>query len=261
EAQFHFRVAAAGFDVADRTIDVQIRASPRLEVLRSIVRIGQLRVRRFRQGARENADVFQRAQLAVANRAAGSGRRRSGVPTVIVQFIQLRVGHSQAEIRGATMASQAFGAAWIMPELSSLPPRVLILDGKFFLVKDEHAGGKRRQLWHYPSRAECLTCHSRAANFGLGVTDPQLDKLNDYGGDAAPSASASGSTIRDSQLRTLKHIGVFTGTLPKSSDPKLADPYDAAQNLEARARSYLHVNCSVCHVEAGGGNAKMELGF
>jgi putative heme-binding domain-containing protein len=39
------------------------------------------------------------------------------------------------------------------------------------------------------------------------------------------------------------------------------DPYDSSRDLDQRARSYLHVNCSVCHVEAGGGNSKMELGF
>src|SRR5439155_24262282 len=107
----------------------------------------------------------------------------------------------------------------------------------------------RRQVWHYPSRAECMTCHSRAANFVLGVTVPQLTHVHDYGG------------IRDNQLRTLQHIGLFTGTLPKPSDPGLVDPYDPAQDLDKRARSYLHANCSVCHVDAGGGNSKMELGF
>ena len=37
------------------------------------------------------------------------------------------------------------------------------------------------------------------------------------------------------------------------------DPRDESQDLELRARTYLHVNCSVCHVEAGGGNSRMQL--
>src|SRR5207245_4495063 len=42
---------------------------------------------------------------------------------------------------------------------------------------------------------------------------------------------------------------------------KLVDPYDPTQDLALRARSYLHSNCAQCHVEAGGGNAQMELEF
>ena len=114
------------------------------------------------------------------------------------------------------------------------------------LVQD----GTRRQTWRYPSRVECMTCHSRAANFVLGFTDLQLNKAHDYGG------------IRDHQLRTLEHIGVFAKPLSKRKETlTLVDPYDTNQSVDARARSYLHVNCSVCHVEAGGGNAKMELGL
>jgi uncharacterized repeat protein (TIGR03806 family) len=107
----------------------------------------------------------------------------------------------------------------------------------------------RRQVWRFPSRTECMTCHSRAAEFVLGVTEMQLNKVHDYG------------AVRHNQLHTLQHIGVLTGTLPKSATNALVDPYDANESLDARARSYLHVNCSVCHVEAGGGNSKMELGF
>jgi putative heme-binding domain-containing protein len=115
--------------------------------------------------------------------------------------------------------------------------------------------------WRFPSRTECMACHSRAANFVLGFTELQLNRTNDYG------------TVRDSQLRTLEHIGLFVAKESggsSSANPfrkaqrakeKLVDPYDSTQDLEARARSYLHVNCSVCHIEAGGGNAKMELGI
>jgi putative heme-binding domain-containing protein len=65
------------------------------------------------------------------------------------------------------------------------------------------------------------------------------------------------------QIRTLEHIGLFSNTPEKGRrrGGTLVNPYDASETAEARARSYLHVNCSVCHVEAGGGNAKMELGI
>lgn len=106
-----------------------------------------------------------------------------------------------------------------------------------------------RQSWRFPSRMECMACHSRAANFVLGFTELQLHKMHNYG------------KVRDEQLRSLEHLGLFNGYKFKASKPKLVNAYDSSADLEARARSYLHVNCSVCHVEAGGGNAKMELGF
>jgi mono/diheme cytochrome c family protein len=43
--------------------------------------------------------------------------------------------------------------------------------------------------------------------------------------------------------------------------PRLVDPYDKQADLNLRARSYLHANCSQCHVEAGGGNAQIDLEF
>jgi len=125
-------------------------------------------------------------------------------------------------------------------------------DEQEFIIQDRRAPrAVRRQVWRYPSRAECLACHSRAAHFVLGLTEPQLNKVHDYG------------AVRDNQLRTLQHLGVLAKSLskPPSELPTLADPYDSGQILDVRARSYLHANCSVCHVEAGGGNAKMELAF
>ena len=57
--------------------------------------------------------------------------------------------------------------------------------------------GVRKQTWHYPSRAECMVCHSRAANWVLGLTELQMNKVHDYG------------KVRDNQLRTLEHLGVL----------------------------------------------------
>jgi uncharacterized repeat protein (TIGR03806 family) len=123
-------------------------------------------------------------------------------------------------------------------------------DAELKLPKPETGAGGIRK-WRFPSRAECLACHARAATFVLGLTELQMNRDRDYGG------------IRDNQLRALQHVGLFTGapSSPPSARPHLVDPYDSAQDLNARARSYLQANCSVCHVEAGGGNSKMELGF
>jgi len=120
-------------------------------------------------------------------------------------------------------------------------------DAEFTVRDSNRSGAKRKQTWHYPSRVECMACHGRAANFVLGFTAAQLNRTRDYAG------------VRDNQLRALHHAGVFNGNKPSPPKTALVDPYDTNEALEARARSYLHVNCSVCHVEAGGGNAKMEL--
>jgi hypothetical protein len=49
--------------------------------------------------------------------------------------------------------------------------------------------------------------------------------------------------------------------VPPTKLKALANPYDKSQPLDARAKAYLHANCSVCHVEAGGGNSAMQLDF
>lgn len=93
---------------------------------------------------------------------------------------------------------------------------------KMFTVADAQApGGKRAQTWHYPSRAECMVCHSRAANFVLGLSVLQMNKDHDYG------------RVIDNQLRALEHIGVFRTSR--------ANPFEEArkhvQALQKTARS------------------------
>ncbi len=141
------------------------------------------------------------------------------------------------------------------------------------------ATGVREQLWHYPSRAECMVCHSRAANFVLGLCEMQMNKDHTY---------PNGRT--DNQLRVLEHLGLLTvdwarevapaadaaeqqqpqqrtaqpsPLLPRSPEqlPKLPNPFDPSQPLDRRVKAYLHSNCASCHVEAGGGNAPMQLHY
>jgi uncharacterized repeat protein (TIGR03806 family) len=117
-------------------------------------------------------------------------------------------------------------------------------------IADPHApGGRRQQTWHVPSRNECMVCHSRAAAFVLGLRTEQINRLHNYGG------------IEDNQLRAFDHAGMFTEPLPKPAGEfkSLADPYDRSADVDPRARAYLHVNCSVCHVDSGGGNSRMVL--
>ena len=118
------------------------------------------------------------------------------------------------------------------------------------LVDDPNNPGQQRELaYHISSHSECMFCHSRAAGFSLGMQTPQLNRAHDY---------ALGS---DNQLDTLNHLGVFTEPLKqKPADlTRLADPYNPADDINDRARSYLHANCSHCHVGAGGGNAQILL--
>ncbi len=78
-----------------------------------------------------------------------------------------------------------------------------------------------------------------------------MNRDHDYGG------------IADNQLRTFAHIGLFKKPLPKQPAAYQAypDPFDRAADLNARARTYLQVNCSICHVADGGGNSLIDLAY
>jgi uncharacterized repeat protein (TIGR03806 family) len=107
----------------------------------------------------------------------------------------------------------------------------------------------KTQRWHFPSRAECMVCHSRAANYTLGLSTAQMNRAHAYGD----------ATLN--QLEALEAWGLLKDKLakPASDLPRLTDPGDTTASLELRARSYLHANCAHCHVEAGGGNAQFQI--
>jgi uncharacterized repeat protein (TIGR03806 family) len=109
------------------------------------------------------------------------------------------------------------------------------------------------QTWTYPSRNECVTCHTEAAGRSLGL---ELGQLNfDF---VYPSTNRLAN-----QLKTLDHIGVLDRPLgkPVAQLPAYPDPYGADGSVELRARAYLHANCSGCHRPKGGGRGALDLRF
>ena len=116
-------------------------------------------------------------------------------------------------------------------------------------VRDPNAqNGSRMQIWRFSSRTECLLCHTTRGGSIYGFNPPQLDREHVYG------------TVSDNQLRTLRHIGLFPD-VAKEPSHKIVNPYDETENLEARARAYLHINCAHCHRRGGGGTAAMDVQY
>lgn len=117
-----------------------------------------------------------------------------------------------------------------------------------FKVEDPDApGGHRVQAWRFPSRNECIICHTTRGGSVYGFKPAQLDKDHDYGGTTT------------NQLAALQQLGLFAGPVEKVR--KIPNPYDADVPLEDRARAYLHVNCAHCHQRGGGGTAAIELPY
>jgi uncharacterized repeat protein (TIGR03806 family) len=116
----------------------------------------------------------------------------------------------------------------------------LLADGLSEVIPVKTARGVRRQTWNYPSRADCLTCHTHSARFVLGVKTRQLNGVFRY----------PGSRVTDNQLRTWNHLGMFRSPLDENGIgrlARLADVGDRAAGVEVRARSYLDANCANCH--------------
>ncbi|MDR3456313.1 MAG: PQQ-dependent sugar dehydrogenase [Verrucomicrobiae bacterium] len=99
----------------------------------------------------------------------------------------------------------------------------------------------RTQVWHYPSRSECLACHSVAGGYGLGFNTAQLNRDLTYG------------TLTTNQISALSAAGYFSA--PVTNDVHsllaLAAATNTAYSLEFRTRSFLAANCSQCHQPGG----------
>jgi glucose/arabinose dehydrogenase len=101
-------------------------------------------------------------------------------------------------------------------------------------------GTNRNQVWRYPSRSECLVCHTPNSSFALGFNSSQLNRDSVYNG------------ATENQIVALSRAGYLTGNIgDPAALPKLAPASDASVSLEHRVRSYLAANCVQCHQPGG----------
>jgi uncharacterized repeat protein (TIGR03806 family) len=111
-------------------------------------------------------------------------------------------------------------------------------------------GGSREQLYEYPSRTDCLRCHTEADGFVLGVRTLQLNGNFEY-----PDAT-------DNQLRSWNNIGLFSSDI---GDATAYDAYPALDDVMVasrdRSRAYLAVNCAPCHQPGGPAPTSMDLRY
>ncbi|MEI6231938.1 MAG: C25 family cysteine peptidase [Planctomycetota bacterium] len=115
------------------------------------------------------------------------------------------------------------------------------------------ATGTRSVTWRYPSRIECLTCHTVNSGGVLGLKTRQQNCNLTY-----PTTG-----ITDNQLRTFNHVGLLNPVIQESAIAtytKLVNVNDTTATLDARARSYIDANCALCH-RPGGTNAAFDARY
>lgn len=120
----------------------------------------------------------------------------------------------------------------------------LLVSGLTEAVTIATATGTRTQTWTYPSRQDCLSCHTVPAGGVLGLKTRQSNR--DFG------YAATGVT--DNQLRTWSHIGLLSPAIEESqisSYPRLVNVTNTSASLDIRVRSYLDANCAHCHRPGG----------
>ncbi len=98
----------------------------------------------------------------------------------------------------------------------------------------------RTQIWHFPGRRECLSCHNEKAGYTLGFSTAQLNR------------TASRLPQTPNQIDWMAAHGYLTNSIPSvQSLPHLVPDNDVSWPVEYRARSYLAANCQNCHQPGG----------
>lgn len=126
---------------------------------------------------------------------------------------------------------------WDATQTNALLVREAGVDQSFVVWNQ---GTSRTQTWHFPSRAECLMCHTRVSGSVLAFNTAQLNKeVTDHG-------------VSFNQIEALGNAGYFSSPIGAIHTlPALISLTNVEASVESRARSYLAANCSQCHQPGG----------
>ena len=166
--------------------------------------------------------------------------------TVFIKHFELPINESNPSITAKvetrfiviTEDGGAYGVTYKWNDAGTDAELLTSGDSKTFTITRTN-GTQYSQVWDYPSRTDCNTCHNANANFVLGVKTRQLNGNLTY-----PSG------VTDNQLNTWQSLGLFSNGFNASeisSFPKLVPLTDNGASLEAKVRSYLDANCAHCH--------------
>ena len=121
------------------------------------------------------------------------------------------------------------------------------LDESLIITVD---GEPRAQVWRYPSRGECLQCHTSAGGLALGFNTGQLNRMIHVD---------DGWT---NQVQWLESLGYFEEPVPADPAwPEWSEAKDENTSLERRVRSYLAANCAQCHQPGGLGRGLWDARY
>jgi putative heme-binding domain-containing protein len=118
--------------------------------------------------------------------------------------------------------------------------------------------GDQPRVWQFHSRSQCMSCHSAWSQYALAFQPEQLNR---------DGADGRNQFVALMELGAIRRVSREGKPLPPldaaaaSREPRLVDPHDDKQPLEARTRSYLHANCGHCHSFGGGGAVNLHLQF
>ena len=109
------------------------------------------------------------------------------------------------------------------------------------------------QLWPFPSRSECINCHTAVAGRTLGPETAQLNRKQLW-----PSTGRTANI-----LTTADAVGLLATPLggQPSNHAVLSTPSDSSAETGLRARAWLHTNCAQCHQPGGPTTVDIDLRY